>query len=933
MAVRYRGEMVSSSGVHSRLDIHDASYTGSPNQLPDFATGGYAVSYPGNDDERYAPIKGSSIDLFLMVDSPALETLIIDIANAAEQRFSVVLYKNGYLDWSGHIAPDLIEQPDDVQPYNVRLVATDYLGALTMNWEAITGWGLGLMTFQDILLDLLSYTGLSQFFNADDAWLKMSVNWYAANMPEYDTTEAYKDRVLADAGQWDNIEPLREAIAESRAVLLEDTSCYLLNYRDRVEADGGTVVNLFAALEDSPDSRLLTAGTYGLDGYNPWTLTQVSKFAFCDKLGEVAASVLVEEGVQVGFVLSQILKRFGCRIYQAEGAFCIDQIQNFSNDKTLTRWYYKSGDELFGIWDEARSYTATLKLSGGVGKFYRPLNAVEVVYRTRLDVNLATFRLSGLVQLGAAPSGEGYRLGVTVDLNSLRLEGATVIRYFRLWWRVRLVLLAGDDTYYLTNGNPDASGGLNRQSWIPSATAWTADPTDYYHVMIDGFRQQGINESTDQFQIVTPELPVSGQIFYTTTLYGFLTPSNQFTAGEPPFLLSRIVNEKLYLIIDAVVDSTRLISIAENNNQNFETLTIDDMRTGDGAFFITPGCLIILSNTPLLSGGWRRNYNNAALDIGKLLATEVLSGQQQASRRVDAGFILPGSYSLRSRIVRGNKAYIFNGVNYNAEQDIYSGTWVEVANVTTGITVRVANKLRSLPYLPPIPELPTADVSAQLSTSLQLDYKQLDASRITIISTDISAGAVTSLPIDAIGEVFLQAGDKLGVVSLDNGRYYEATLTATPADNATALAVSSITLPFVEAGSPLIVIGRRIYRDIKVKDSGWIAGLQVLADAIGTGADKVRINTTDGDVVAERNIKAVNSILVGAIDSPKVTLDGATGNIDADGNVQTEKDLQVKEKVIFLGLNDTEPTVTGTLYIKIITIGEVTERVIAIKEA
>lgn len=947
MAVRYFASFVTNAGISYRVDLHDALYSGSSKELSDSGAGGFNLEYPGNDAERFEMIKGSAVSFMLMVDASEHLTLLSDIAGGSERRFSLVIFRDGRIWWCGHVAPDLIEIPDLPFPYVVRLTATDYLASLTMSWQQLTGvlaWKP--LTFQEMIVDLLSYTELDQFYGADDTYLKMSVNWYGANMPEWDTAEAYKARVIADSGTIASASVFSASITAAREVLLVDSSCYLLQYRDRVEADGGSVVNLMAPLVANPDSILLTSGTYDLDGYNPFEKVLANVWGIAEGYGEKPKDQLE---ITVLEALKQILKRFGARIYFSDGSWCVDQVNNWTESTGTSRWYYADGSEQFGIWKEIRSVDSTgivnRREAGGVIRFFRPLQSVEVEYRVKVDLNLASIRTGSIVQAVTSPEGDGYSFAAVGNIVTRRTSEVNA-RYYTLWYRVRLEVNNGSDFYCISNGDPNDGGAFNRMYWKGGAAQWVNED-GYYHIMVRAHAQAGVINASTQFQFSTPEIPLAGTIIYSVELYGWITAVNQFIEGAPANLESIIADESLLLQYNGEQGELVIQHAADSDTDSGAVLKVDDVRFGDGPLILSPGCLLIeapiAEAPPIRVTGWRRNRSATAVDIGELLATEVLQGQQFATRRIDASFIMP-DYSLRHRVVRSGKAYVFSGINYLAELDTWSGTWFEVASVTTGITPRVANKKRELPYAPQLPQQPAGDLYQQTGVGTIVTNQVIAQQQITATNSDISSGSITSIPIAAIGEAFLQAGDKIGIVLLEAGVYYEATISTTPTAGATSIAINALTVPFVQAGAPIIMPGRRSVRNIKIKDSGWIAGLAVAAGYIGTGSDKVRINTADGDVAldrdlaagrdvaATRDVVAVANVKVGAAGAPKATISGANGNIATDGDVAVEKNLTVKEVVKLLGITDTVPSVAGEVYIKEITIGESTQRVLAIKE-
>lgn len=196
MGVRWRTTIKSTFGaVTWRVDIIDTSYIGAIGsvelaQMP-------ALKYNAENDERYEPIKSSSITLPLVVDAGStLETwLFNDVLQAKEERFFCNLYKNNNLYWSGVLQQDL-GQFDDNDRYVYDLEFTDGLNRLkklTAGSDITSNATNNIRRFINICLQR---TPLFDNITNSDTLYSTSVQWYEANIGSYTTANDPMDKIF-----------------------------------------------------------------------------------------------------------------------------------------------------------------------------------------------------------------------------------------------------------------------------------------------------------------------------------------------------------------------------------------------------------------------------------------------------------------------------------------------------------------------------------------------------------------------------------------------------------------------------------------------------------------------------------------------------------------------------------------------------------------
>ena len=115
-----------------RIEIFDSSFVGEESEF--IVADGARLSYRAEGDTPQAPILSSEFSFTMLIENETQEDLIIDMAAAAESRFTVVVYRDGKFYWAGVInSPDITIEDADY-PYGFDIAAVDGL-ALLRNYE------------------------------------------------------------------------------------------------------------------------------------------------------------------------------------------------------------------------------------------------------------------------------------------------------------------------------------------------------------------------------------------------------------------------------------------------------------------------------------------------------------------------------------------------------------------------------------------------------------------------------------------------------------------------------------------------------------------------------------------------------------------------------------------------------------------------------
>jgi len=197
-----------------RIEIFDSSFVGEESEF--IVADGARLSYRAEGDTPQAPILSSEFSFTMLIENETQEDLIIDMAAAAESRFTVVVYRDGVFYWAGVInSPDITIEDADY-PYGFDIAAVDGL-ALLRNYEyreegtSPTKWDLRytgisrIMTIIERCIKKLPH--IPEHFTGASKFMVTAVNWYAEDDPATPTAtddplwNKYLDNRIFGGGQ------------------------------------------------------------------------------------------------------------------------------------------------------------------------------------------------------------------------------------------------------------------------------------------------------------------------------------------------------------------------------------------------------------------------------------------------------------------------------------------------------------------------------------------------------------------------------------------------------------------------------------------------------------------------------------------------------------------------------------------------------------
>jgi hypothetical protein len=179
MGIKYRAEFDDINAVRWKVDIDEASYSGSVSTFT-VATPGFTATWEG-DGSRVGenPIRSSKAVIHWLVSNSTEETFLDSLAQSSELKYNVLIYRAGTLWWVGTVLPDLCVFENRYYPFAFDLTAVDGLGRLAdFDFDYATNTSNpDNITLGTIITEALKPTKLDGFYTGSDVYLRASCEW------------------------------------------------------------------------------------------------------------------------------------------------------------------------------------------------------------------------------------------------------------------------------------------------------------------------------------------------------------------------------------------------------------------------------------------------------------------------------------------------------------------------------------------------------------------------------------------------------------------------------------------------------------------------------------------------------------------------------------------------------------------------------------
>ncbi len=290
-----------------------------------------------------------------------------------------------------------------------------------------------------------------------------------------------------------------------------------------------------------------------------------------------------------------------------------------------------------------------------------------------------------------------------------------------------------------------------------------------------------------------------------------------------------------------------------NNSTNTEyttstsdsyTVKIENLYWGDSPLVDNASALRVWNGSAFVkadaSGDWGKGTLSGTDNFNKLLATEIMKCQHIASQRMNVTSALSETDKLTSTKLKmvnpvgrlkdiNSEKYVFLSGTYNTLKDEWNGVWFQFT-YDTGLVVTTADPVGTGgPHSGPV--LGGGNQGSSQGNGAQMSWVPWGA---TEVNQRISAGAITSINIDPIGEEIIYSGDRIYITDDKSGQTLEFEVSADVARTDTTISTVENTITDdIREGSIVGIDNKNLFQQYQRKTEGSVGGMPITSDSIG----------------------------------------------------------------------------------------------------
>jgi hypothetical protein len=650
MAVRLYAEFRSDRGDQYKIEIHDSQWLAVATEF-NVDSRGFELTYEGETDDIVSPVVGSKLSFGMYINNSTTETFIETLKTFQENRFRTAVYVNSSSKIVDAFTDRVQADGGTIESPTCVLDAVESLGGpdgYSFYWA---GW---------ITQDLISIE---------------------------DTSEPFVVQITSTdgIGKLSNIDYDVANDIDQGGVLLTRVSQMLINAVKKAGlSDFWGASDTF--LETSADWWETTKHTYSTAN-DPLYLTAVDARLLQNFDSE--NNLVYDNAFEA---IRQLATLFNARFFIQNGRWVFEQYGNRASSSRYVSRYDKLGSHLgrsFVADDIVVQQTAySARKSGNNWDFLPAMRKAEATYIQKFlnpygiyggyrFTNTDTTFVSGFMA-----GGSGIQFGMGSAGFNFTFFGIPAIRTNLIpIFRATITLTdANGVVYYYVR----AFNGTNATTMF-GTPAWTTTAGDYY---FDIKAVSNVVSSpvviTDLVQIVTDDLPTSGQLNITIVFdsirvawsNALYTPT--LAILDAPFLFN-IVNNGLNTNSSVVYTSI-------NNEAGIDsalTLELGEVYFTEGP--LQTGHIAVYDGTSWDgSASWRKGSSGAGLPIIKLLTNETLALHVRPIERYNGNTI--GSQFFNRRLVFDSLAYLRTGGSFMANIDEWSGEMYGIQRIRGSVT-------------------------------------------------------------------------------------------------------------------------------------------------------------------------------------------------------------------------------------------------------
>jgi hypothetical protein len=634
MAIRLFSEFKSDLGILYRIEIHDTEWAAASTEF-NVDSRGFELTYDGETDDIVSPIVGSKLTFGAYSENGTFETFIALLKTFQENRFRVVIYR----------------------PREIWNSWAEFWQNATTQWDQDDLYWIGWLT-----QDLVNVEDVSQPYIYE-----MTATDGLGRLANIDYTD---DNAIIQANGF------------KATKVVDVIKNALVNIGTSDLWGAGDVF-----FETSVDWWETTAQTYStatdpLAGH----AFDVRLFNEFDDDGNVVRSSSFE-------LLRQIATLYNARIFIQRGRFVFEQYGNRDTASRYVSRYDKTATSINRVLvNDDAVVDQTLLAARRSGNNYNFLPAVKNAKVHYIQKFLNPFNAFGIFRFrnhtnaypaGFIAGGAGIELALGATQFNFQVIGAPTLTspiFPVLKIRIR-VQDASTGTFYYYNRayNGVAAGGA--MFGIP---AWSTTAGEYFFDL-PAFFSSGTAITSFHLQIITEDIPVSGEMDFLLNVHGIFRSSNGTTyTPSVPALFDAIF---LFGIKTDGADNPAGVTFSSNNTASGVdsniVLELGDVFIADGPRQM--GHLSAFNGTDYVgTSTWRKGSSGAGIPILKLLTNETLALHVRPIEQYNGSII--GTFGIGQRVVFNSTAYLMTGGTFTANVDEWSATWYRIQTIRGSVT-------------------------------------------------------------------------------------------------------------------------------------------------------------------------------------------------------------------------------------------------------
>lgn len=647
MAVRLYAEFRSDRGDQYKIEIHDSQWLAVATEF-NVDSRGFELTYEGETDDIVSPIIGSRLSFGAYSANATFETFIETLKTFQENRFRVVVRR--------------ISSQDVATDFETRVV-TD--GGTLESLSCVT--------------DAVNALGLDSYELFWAGWITQDL----VNVEDASQPYIYEITATDGIGRLANIDYTSANTINQTGLKITRLTDVVVDVLNQIGTDdlwGGSD----PYLETSVDWWETNSQTYStaVDPFYNHAF-DVRLFHSRDDDGNVVYASAFD-------VLRQLTTLYNARIYIQRGRFVFEQYGNRETTSRYVSRYTKTGTSIARllIADDVNvdQTIVAARRAGNNWDFLPALKNVSVQYVQRFLNPLNAFGVFKFTETatsytaGFIAGGVGTQLSFGTFAFTMIVTGPVdpypVFAVFKMRIRIQD---ASTGTYYYCNRG--FNGFLAANMYDP--TIWTTTP-GYYYFDLPAFYPLAQSSLTTPINIVTPDIPVSGELDFELTLHDILDSSNGTQYQYQGIVEHNGVFAFGIQTNGNIVGATTFSSV--NNESGIDsalTLELGEINIADGP--TQTGHLSVYNGTSWVgTEDWRKGSTGATLPILKLLTNETLALHVRPIEQYNGNVISASLFG--QRLLFNSTAYLFTSATFTANTDEWNGTLFKIQRLRTAVS-------------------------------------------------------------------------------------------------------------------------------------------------------------------------------------------------------------------------------------------------------